>query len=218
MPKTHRNTTRDHRAATRTRCRRGGVMKIMEAAVFAASLMFLTGCQEQRQGSPGPETPDPPTTQSASPDDEQDQLVILTPPGDAGKIVCRSCPESQAEAVLIAELTIPGLISQQKYELPFRREFVYDVFGITIIRSGPGYGRSIACGPDGYHHSTMALIDGDNSPLTLLIDHSWSSPELGKGSLRKELPLAMWEVIGTSWLRLGQGASVKISYRKPQKL
>jgi hypothetical protein len=193
------------------------MMKITGAAVFAAALMFLSGCQDQRRELPGPETRDRPATQPASPDDEQLESVLLALPGDVTKTICRKCPEHQAESVLIAELTIPGVISQKKYHLPFKRQFVYDTFGMMIIRPGDGPGRSFACGPGGYHHSTTSIVDSDDSPLTLWIDHSWSYPKVGKGRIDRKIPLILDGALVEGEIQLGHGAFVKISYKRPRE-
>jgi hypothetical protein len=137
------------------------------------------------------------------------------PIGDPTEFVCRKCPESQAEAVLIAELTIPGVITQKKYEIPFRREFTYDLFGrLKLLDSSRG--TSVACGPGGYHHSSVELTKGDKSPLTLSIYHSWRiTDEAGRGEIDKDIPL-MPGAPEEQW-RLGHGATLIITYRKPQK-
>lgn len=145
---------------------------------------------------------------------EQSRVIVMLP-GDPEKVVCRACPEARAEAVLIAELTIPGLMSQRKYEIPFRREFVYDMSGLLTPRTGPADATSIACGPGGYHHSSMTLIDGDDSPLTLSVYHSWRIlPEDRRGKIRQEVPLT-FGAPGEE-LQLGKGAILKISYRQPK--
>jgi hypothetical protein len=194
------------------------MQRIFAVMIMAMLLLGMSlSCREaDTDQEPSVHTPSGSSTTQPQSQPSGRSGLVLAPIGDAGEFVCRKCPESDAEAVLIAELTIPGLITQKKYEFPFRREFTYDLFGYIKIPPGSSDELSIACGPGAYHHSSVQLTEGVKSPLTLSIYHSWRSDSAPLGAkIDEDIPLTPGSP-EEQW-NLPHGATLKVTYRKPQK-
>lgn len=173
--------------------------------VALAAWGLMGGCVDNSPGKPGGQ---PPVTDKAA-------LQYL-----ASQFSYSECAESEADTVLVFDLTIEGYMKSRRFEFPLKKEKLFDEQGNPLPsfmftmrmecgdgiskKTGKGCGHVLSVGPRSY----------ENGFIRMEVRVSWTSPEGKQGQIDDQVLLPVGQ---DSHDNFRGRWSYKASFRSPRK-